>query len=138
MSKNREARQEARAPVRELGVDTQAQRVSDAEVPEFELQSDEQASESTPTQDDEQPVLLEPTNDGLPAPADDAEATRGPAPAPTSRFEVAPGKAITSHRGILEAGKEAKPEYFPGGQKTLDELLAKGYVVRREVARGKR
>ena len=42
---------------------------------------------------------------------------------------VAHGKSITSKKGILNEDVEVKPEYFPEGQKTLDELIVKKLVV---------
>lgn len=43
-------------------------------------------------------------------------------------YSVKSGKSITSKRGILGEGEEVKVEDLPGGQKTIDDLIERGYV----------
>lgn len=43
---------------------------------------------------------------------------------------VASGKSITSKKGILKEGQEVKAKYFQGGQKTIDDLLEKGFLLK--------
>lgn len=40
-----------------------------------------------------------------------------------SSFVVAEGKTITSKKGILVEGDKVLPEYFAGGEKSIDSLL---------------
>lgn len=44
---------------------------------------------------------------------------------------VAPGLEITSRRGILKSGDEVKPQYFKHGQKTIDDLISNGSVIKK-------
>ena len=46
-----------------------------------------------------------------------------------SGFVVAPGKAITSKKGILASGVEVKPEYI-GSQDSFDALVKKKVLVK--------
>ena len=57
-------------------------------------------------------------------------------------FQVAPGKSITSQRGIIDAGQEVKATDFVlnekdagEGQKRLDALVAQGVVLSRSGSR---
>jgi hypothetical protein len=45
-------------------------------------------------------------------------------------FSVAPGKAITSKRGILSEGDEVKAEDFPTGDKALKAFVKSGHIVK--------
>ena len=47
-------------------------------------------------------------------------------------YVVAKGKSTTSCKGILDAGTPLKPEFFSGGQVTLDAMIKSGLAVRRE------
>lgn len=51
-----------------------------------------------------------------------------PPVAPCS-YVVAPGKCITSLRGILVPGDVAEAEHFAGGQETFDTLIENGTLV---------
>lgn len=51
-------------------------------------------------------------------------------PASPRVCKVAPGKALTSLRGILGPGTVVSASDFAGGQANLEELLAKGHLVR--------
>ncbi len=60
-----------------------------------------------------------------------------PAPAPRARFPyaIAPGKSITSRKGVLGPGEEVLPRYFneadeAAGMKVIEDLVAKGYIVK--------
>ena len=44
---------------------------------------------------------------------------------------VAPGKSITSKRGIKTEGDTVSAEYFSGGQETFDDLIERGFVVKK-------
>ncbi|MEG1884833.1 MAG: hypothetical protein RR182_00995 [Alistipes sp.] len=44
-------------------------------------------------------------------------------------YVVAPGKCITSLRGILVPGDVAEAEHFAGGQETFDTLIENGTLV---------
>jgi len=44
-------------------------------------------------------------------------------------FHMAPGKAITSKKGILAEGDEVKAEYFNGGEATLKHFVKAGYIL---------
>ena len=48
---------------------------------------------------------------------------------PVYPFSVAPGKSITSKRGIRADGEEIKAEDLPGGEETLASLVKRGYVI---------
>jgi len=41
---------------------------------------------------------------------------------------VCEGKALTSKRGILAPGDEAKAEYFTGEEETLNRLIKNGFI----------
>lgn len=43
-------------------------------------------------------------------------------------YNIVKGKAITSKRGVLSDGDLVKPEYFAGGQDTLDDLYQRGFI----------
>lgn len=43
-------------------------------------------------------------------------------------FTIAQGKALTTLRGILGAGKEIKAEDLPGGKEALKDFVERGYV----------
>ena len=43
---------------------------------------------------------------------------------------IAPGKAITSRKGVLSDGDEIKAEYVAGGEDTLADLVKKGFVIK--------
>lgn len=64
-----------------------------------------------------------------PKAAETSTAPPEPAKAPQGGLRVAPGKSITSLRGILGPGEPVHPHYFAGGQQTLSDLKAKGLVV---------
>ena len=53
-----------------------------------------------------------------------------PAPANLPPYSVAPGKSITCLRGHLTEGTEVFARDFQGGQDTLDDLVARGGVVK--------
>lgn len=42
---------------------------------------------------------------------------------------IAPGKAICTKRGILGEGEPVTAEDLNGGEQTLDDLKAKGYII---------
>ncbi len=44
-------------------------------------------------------------------------------------YVIAPGKAVTSLKGIRGEGDEAKAEHFPGGDETFQDLKDRGIVV---------
>jgi len=71
-----------------------------------------------------EPVNGAPEMGGPPDPKPAAPALKYP-------YTVAQGKACTSLRGILGPGQQANPEYFSGGQRTLDQLVDKGIVIKR-------
>ena len=53
-------------------------------------------------------------------------------PALASGYYVKKGCAITSKRGVLESGAEPlKPEWFRGGQDTIDSLVKSGHVEKK-------
>lgn len=74
----------------------------------------------------------------------DTEADQGkpaPAPAPAKKaapkpkkppYYVAPGKAITSRKGILsgDTADEVKAEYLSGGKGALDAFIESGHVLK--------
>lgn len=41
---------------------------------------------------------------------------------------IAPGKCLTSLKGILSEGMPVTPEHFPGGQETFDNLKKRGFI----------
>lgn len=47
-------------------------------------------------------------------------------------FYVAPGKSLTSRKGILsgDTADEVKPEYLNGGKKALDAFVESGHVLK--------
>ena len=45
-------------------------------------------------------------------------------------YRIAPGKAITSKKGVLGPGKEVKAEYLNGGQKTMDASIQSGHIIK--------
>lgn len=47
-------------------------------------------------------------------------------------FYVAPGKALTSKKGILsgDTSDEVKAEYLPGGKEALDAFVKSGHVLK--------
>ena len=42
---------------------------------------------------------------------------------------IAHGKSVTSRKGIVSEGQQVTADYFTHGQKTLDELVEKGFVM---------
>lgn len=45
-------------------------------------------------------------------------------------YRVAPGRSITSKRGILGPGTVLTPRVFHGGEEDMRRLIVKGYVVK--------
>jgi hypothetical protein len=74
----------------------------------------------------DEPAADEPAAD---EPAADEPAADEPA-AVTIGFAVAPGKAITTKRGILGGGEPVTVRDLGGGQGALDALLDKGFLQR--------
>jgi len=86
--------------------------------------SAEQPAGRVPNKPNDQPTVGE-AKAGLAAGGqapDGGEKKRAP-------FSVAPGKSVTTARGIIEAGAEIKAEDV-GGQPNLDRLVEKGAVVK--------
>lgn len=52
------------------------------------------------------------------------------APKEALGLRVAPGKAITSKRGIVSDGEPVSPDIFEGGQGTVESLVKRGFLVR--------
>lgn len=63
-------------------------------------------------------------------PTTERKASETPAPEKVveQKYVVAAGKTITSLRGILIAGTEVSPNVFRGGEKTFENLVARGYI----------
>jgi len=61
--------------------------------------------------------------------APEAPEIPGVTPAKITEGRVAPGKMISSKKGLLSAGNLVKAEYLGGGQKALQGLIDSGYVV---------
>lgn len=62
-----------------------------------------------------------------------AEAPKPPEPvqvAPKFAYTVAPGRAVTSKKGILKAGGEVKAEWLGGGEESLKRLVDKKIVIK--------
>jgi len=73
-----------------------------------------------------EPEVVEPTPEPEvvePTPGADAECVPS--------YEVAEGKSVTSLRGIRGPGVTVTAEDFPGGQETLDAIVARGDAVKR-------
>ena len=45
-------------------------------------------------------------------------------------FYVAPGRSVTALTGILSDGDEVRPEFLPGGEKTLSGLVRRELVIK--------
>lgn len=60
--------------------------------------------------------------------SDSVDATSSPSGADV--FKVAPGKAITSLRGILPEGETVEPSDFHGGVEAFAVLCEKGHIVK--------
>lgn len=61
---------------------------------------------------------------------EDAAAAKEEEAAKKPPFSVAPGKAITSKRGILSDGAEIKADDLAGGKESLDAFVKSGHVVK--------
>lgn len=161
MPSNRELRSEIEALSEELGVSVSASGLSNAKLTELleDLKAKrEQPRLSSLTRGPSVPApspvveeTIEENPSPTPPPAPPAPDPDPPAPPPVNGapemggppapkpkavdrsypYTIAPGKSCTSLRGILGPGKQAKPEYFSGGQKTLDHLVEKGIVIKR-------
>lgn len=46
-------------------------------------------------------------------------------------YRIAPGKSLTSKKGVLDEGDEVKAEYFSGGQETLDHNVDRGFIIKK-------
>lgn len=112
MASNRELKAEAEALGEELGVSVETKGLGNAALTELVEGLREQASEPVPVQS-------EPNAPSAP------KASAGPA-----RMVVAPGRAITSTRGLLKPGTEVQPAFFAGdGAAVLANLVATGHVI---------
>jgi hypothetical protein len=58
------------------------------------------------------------------------EPPKAPAPKVRHPYQVAPGKALTTMRGVLGPGDEMRPTDCSGGVEQLDHLVAKGYLLK--------
>lgn len=56
---------------------------------------------------------------------------RAPTPARALKYCIASGKAITSKRGMLQAGEAVSASDFHGGQSRVDQLVAAGFIEAR-------
>lgn len=52
-------------------------------------------------------------------------------PEKVDQFFVAEGVEVTTKRGQLKPGKQVKQKDFPRGQKTIDELVKSGALVKK-------
>ena len=48
----------------------------------------------------------------------------------SASYTVAPGKALTSRRGILAEGAEIAAGDLPGGQTAIDAFVESGHIVK--------
>lgn len=152
MATKRELAAEALTLGAELGVEVDVERKNHAQL--TELVEGLRARVEAPVQVDVEPevgegVTLEPGVEAEPeAPASSeppvtsapvVEDQTGPplvTPEPPQEHagprvcKVAPGKALTSLRGILGPGTVVSASDFAGGQANLEELVAKGHLVR--------
>jgi hypothetical protein len=75
-----------------------------------------------------------PAPEPAPAPVDAAPPPPAPAPEPPKPrvppYTVAPGTSIVCAGGHLDAGTEISARDFVGGQKDLDDLIARGAIVK--------
>jgi len=135
MATNRELKAEALALGKQLGVEVDVERKNNAQLTELveglrarALAAEEpeagEVAEQAPAS--EPPVTSAPAaEEAAPAPPAALQATPKP-----PVYQIAPGKALTSLRGILGPGERVSARDFAGGQPNLDELVAKGHVVK--------
>ncbi len=45
-------------------------------------------------------------------------------------YSMAPGKSITSRRGIVGPGEEVRAEWFVGGKDTIEKCVKSGHIVK--------
>ena len=102
-----------------LGVTVETKDLKNAELSDLlsDLKAKERDAELT-TQADE-------STDGEDTPPADDE----PEVVELPPFSVAPGKAITSKRGILDSGSEVKADDLAGGKESLKSLIKSGHVI---------
>jgi len=53
------------------------------------------------------------------------------AEAELEEYVIAPGRSVTSLKGIRGEGDEALAKHFPGGEKTFQDLIERGIVVKK-------
>lgn len=134
MATNRELTAEALALGKQLGVEVDVQRKNNAQLTElveglrarvFAIE-EPAAEEVKPAPASEAPVTSAPVvEEASPAPpVASQKASESPV------YRIATGKALTSLRGILGPGERVSARDFAGGQSNLDELVAKGHVVK--------
>ncbi len=51
-------------------------------------------------------------------------------PASKAPYVIAPGKAVTSKRGVLGEGDACEADNFAGGEDTLKNLVKNGFVIK--------
>ncbi len=90
----------------------------------------------------ENEIDLDQDNDGLVelvtdlsdklANADKPKAPEAPKvkPAKKAPYVIAPGKAVTSKRGVLGEGDACEADNFAGGEDTLKNLVKNGFVIK--------
>lgn len=152
---------------RELGVEVNTRNLKEAQLNDLlaQLRAQKGNSPTTPQASAQAPAAY-PNNQNLPAPEEGSVRTENPAPnaplpidgaAPDATggapipatppvqvrypFQVAPGRSITTHRGLIDAGQEIKATDFvqnekdvADGQKRLDELVKQGVILKRDDA----
>lgn len=142
MATKRELAAEALALGAELGVEVDVERKNHAQLTELveglraRVGSEPAEVEGVPPVDLE--PVSEPAPEADPEPAPVAATEEPPAPASPAPKEtpgepvhkVAPGKALTSLRGILGPGTVVFARDFAGGEPNLEELVTKGHVVK--------
>lgn len=49
--------------------------------------------------------------------------------APDAEYVMAPGKCITSQKGMLEPGMEVRAEWLTGGKETFEARIKSGHII---------
>jgi hypothetical protein len=139
MASNKELAEQAQLLGFELGEEVETEGLRNQELAELvaRLRERVQSKNGTPSTEPPPPAP-EPTPDTPPIDGA-ADGSQGgppppaPEPTPAQRFEyqIAPGKSLTSPRGMLGPGDEIRATDVADGVKQLDYLVERGYVTKR-------
>lgn len=139
MATKNELAAEAAEFAKELGIDVSTENLNHAEltalVNELEAKYEAQLGGALTPPEPTRPTPAPPPRPAIDGASDGSLGGPPPKVPPVPKvakgaYVVAPGKSLVTRAGVMTAGNEMLPKYVDGGRAQLEELLAKGYLVK--------